>query len=53
MPGLKASSYCSIHNTAKLGVGAYYGVPDDIKAAARKYVPDELLEIVDRFEGGL
>lgn len=33
--------------------GAYYGVPDDIKAAARKYVPDELLEIVDRFEGTL
>lgn len=32
--------------------GAYYGVPDEIKAAARKYVPDELLEIVDRFEGG-
>lgn len=33
--------------------GAYYGVPDEIKAAARKYVPDELLEIVDRFESGL
>lgn len=33
--------------------GAYYGVSDEIKAAARKYVPDELLEIVDRFEGGL
>lgn len=29
--------------------GAYYGVPDDIKATARKYVPDELLEIVRRF----
>lgn len=33
--------------------GAYYGVSDEIKATARKYVPDELLEIVDRFEGAL
>lgn len=32
---------------------AYYGVSDEIKATARKYVPDELLEIVDRFEGAL
>ena len=30
--------------------GAYYGVPADIQATARKYVPNTLLEIVDRFE---
>lgn len=30
--------------------GAYYGVPANIQATARKYVPDTLLEIVDRFE---
>ena len=29
---------------------AYYGIPDGMIQTARKYVPDDLLAIVDQFE---
>ena len=30
--------------------GAYYGVPAELKERARKYIPEDLLEIVNQFE---
>jgi len=32
--------------------GAYYDIPKEMIDAARKYVPDDLLAIVDKFENG-
>ena len=32
--------------------GAYYGIPKEMIETARKYVPDDLLTIIDKFEKG-
>lgn len=32
--------------------GAYYGIPKEMIDTARKYVPDDLLTIIDKFEKG-
>jgi type I restriction enzyme M protein len=32
--------------------GAYYGIPKEMIETARKYVPDDLLVIIDKFEKG-
>ena len=32
--------------------GAYYGIPKEMIEPARKYVPDDLLTIIDKFEKG-
>jgi|GEM_PF-2083236 len=53
------SKFCKVGDSDTIAAitgavaGAYYGVPADIQANARKYVPDTLLEIVDRFESAV